>query len=56
MVLEFIPGSGFLDGLLNWPHFEEGDAKKIVKQLLGALSFCHSKRIIHRVSDTFSLS
>eukprot|EP00111_Clytia_hemisphaerica_P023351 TCONS_00068747-protein len=48
MILEFIPGGSFLEGLLNWPGFNENGMKIIAKQLLEALKFCHSNRIIHR--------
>ena len=52
MILEYIPGSPFLEGILNWPRFNENDLKKIAMQLLDALKYCHEKRIIHRVSGT----
>lgn len=48
MILELIPGPSFLEGILSWPRFNENDIKTIAKQLLDALKFCHSKRIIHR--------
>jgi len=50
MILEYIPGSSFLEGILNWPRFNENEVKRVVMQLLEALRFCHSKSIIHRVS------
>ena len=52
-LLEYIPGDGFLQGIMKWYEFDEDSVRKIMKQLLKALSFCQLKRIIHRVSFYF---
>jgi len=47
-LLEYISGPSFIDGICKWPRFSENDVMVVMKQLLKALSYCHSKRIIHR--------
>ncbi|XP_047126357.1 myosin light chain kinase A [Hydra vulgaris] len=48
IIMEYVDGSSFLAGVFKWPQFDESCAKKTIKQILSALQFCHSKRIVHR--------
>ena len=48
LVLEFIEGQILLSYLKEKKKLNEADSRKIFKQLLAAVSYCHSKNIAHR--------
>lgn len=46
--MEFCEGGELLEELINRSNFSENDAKKVTKQLLQAIRYCHVKNICHR--------
>jgi calcium-dependent protein kinase len=44
----YIPGGELYKAISHWGHFSESDAAYIMKQLLSAMNYCHSKNIVHR--------
>ena len=48
IVTELIEGGELFDELINRSKFTEADCATIVSQLLEALSYCHSKSIVHK--------
>lgn len=50
MVLEYLPGGDLFDGLVSRPFYSEKDACACVRQVILALNYLSTKRIIHRVS------
>ena len=48
IISEFLPGGELFDAITNRKCFTEADAAYVMKQLLAAISYCHSKNIIHR--------
>jgi calcium-dependent protein kinase len=47
-VTELCTGGELFDEITNQSQFCEGDAAKIIQQVLLAIGYCHSKRIVHR--------
>lgn len=41
-------GGELFDKLIEIKHFSEADAARIMKQILSALAYCHSNKIVHR--------
>lgn len=48
IVTELIKGGELFDELIRRKKFTEKDCKRIVKQLLEALSYCHANNIVHK--------
>lgn len=48
IILEYCNGGELFDEIVKVNHFSEEKAACIMKQLLSAITFCHSKSIIHR--------
>jgi len=48
IISEFISGGELFDELAKRKSFSEKDAAHIMKQLLGAMSYCHARNVIHR--------
>lgn len=48
IVSEFITGGELFDELVKTGQFNEKDAAIIMRQLLSAITYCHSKNIAHR--------
>ena len=48
IVLELVKGGELLDRLRRKKSFTEGEAMKIVRQIVSALKFLHSRCIVHR--------
>eukprot|EP00826_Nyctotherus_ovalis_P007675 TRINITY_DN11951_c0_g2_i1.p1 TRINITY_DN11951_c0_g2~~TRINITY_DN11951_c0_g2_i1.p1 ORF type:complete len:314 (-),score=60.16 TRINITY_DN11951_c0_g2_i1:12-953(-) len=48
IVSEYIPGGELFDVIEKRKHFSEADAAYIMRQLLAAVSYCHSKNVVHR--------
>lgn len=43
MITEYLEGGELFDMILKTKHFNENIAAKIMKQLLSAVAYCHSK-------------
>jgi calcium-dependent protein kinase len=48
LVTEFCQGGELFDEIIARGKFNERDAAVIIKQLLSAISYCHSKKVSHR--------
>eukprot|EP00829_Urostomides_striatus_P010151 TRINITY_DN2333_c0_g1_i7.p1 TRINITY_DN2333_c0_g1~~TRINITY_DN2333_c0_g1_i7.p1 ORF type:complete len:457 (-),score=119.21 TRINITY_DN2333_c0_g1_i7:50-1348(-) len=48
IVSELITGGELLDTILKLGHFGEKEASYIMRQVLAAITYCHSKNIVHR--------
>jgi len=48
IVTEFCEGGDVLKKILSLKRFSEKIAAKIMRQLLSAVAYCHSKKIVHR--------
>lgn len=48
LVTELCTGGELFDEITDKKLFSELDSSKLVSQILGALSYCHSKNIVHR--------
>ena len=48
IVTEFCEGGNLFQKILELKAFTENDAAEVFRQMLSALSFCHSKGILHR--------
>lgn len=48
MVMEHCRGGELYSRLVDLERYQEDHARKIVSQILGAISYCHSKGIAHR--------
>jgi calcium-dependent protein kinase len=48
LVTELCTGGELFDEITKRSHFSEHDAAVIIKQVLSAVSYCHSKNICHR--------
>jgi len=47
IVTEICKGGELFDEILNRSKFDESDAAIVMKQLLSAINYCHSKKIVH---------
>ena len=47
-MMEFLEGGELFDVIISQGSFSEVDAANIMKQLLNAVNYLHSKRIVHR--------
>lgn len=48
LVMEYCPGGEIFDYLIVHGRMKEKDARKYFRQIVSALDYCHSLRIIHR--------
>ncbi|XP_052025356.1 sperm motility kinase Y-like [Apodemus sylvaticus] len=48
LVMEFVEGQQLYQYIKNSGHIEEDEARKIFKQLIAAVSYCHEHGIVHR--------
>lgn len=48
LVTELCTGGELFDEITNRSYFSEQDAAVIIKQVLSAVKYCHSKSIVHR--------
>lgn len=48
LVLEYLRGGEIFSKLLEKGTYSEADAAKLMRKLMEAVNFCHSKGIIHR--------
>jgi len=48
VVSEYISGGELFDEIAQRRYFSEADAAFIMRQLLAAISYCHSKNVVHR--------
>lgn len=48
LVTELCNGGELFDEITKRSHFSEQDAATIIKQVLSAVGYCHSKSICHR--------
>lgn len=48
IISEYIAGGELFDEIAQRKKFSEVDAAYIMRQLLGAISYCHSRNVIHR--------
>ena len=48
LILEYAVGGELFNKLQNAGRFKEPKAARIIKELAGALKYCHSKNVIHR--------
>lgn len=45
---EHCSGGELFDQIIKRPYYSERDAAHIMKQVLGAVAYCHSNNIVHR--------
>lgn len=62
MVMEYLSGGELLNAISKQQFYTEGDARRVLVQVAGALQYMHSKRVIHRdlkpeniILETYSL-
>lgn len=48
LVTEICTGGELFDVIIERKHFNEDDAAFIMKQLLSAITYCHSNKVAHR--------
>ncbi|KAI8916365.1 kinase-like domain-containing protein [Gorgonomyces haynaldii] len=48
LILEYVPGGELFDYLVAHGRMKEKDARKAFRQIVAAVSYCHSMRVIHR--------
>lgn len=48
LLTEFCEGGELLNMIMRLKNFTEKNAARIMKQLLSAVAYCHSKHIVHR--------
>lgn len=44
----YLEGGEMLDRIMKFKTFNEGDAAKLMRQIMSAIAYCHSKNIVHR--------
>lgn len=48
IIIRFISGGELFDEIVKRKSFSEGNAAFVIKQLLSATTYCHSKGVVHR--------
>ena len=48
LVFELITGGELFDDIVKREFYSEEDASKAIRQILGAINYCHEKGIVHR--------
>lgn len=48
IITELCTGGELFDQIIKRPYYSEKDACVIMKQILSAVNYCHSKNIVHR--------
>jgi len=48
IVSEYLPGGELFDAIAKRKQFLEVDVANIMRQLIGAISYCHSRHVMHR--------
>jgi calcium-dependent protein kinase len=48
LVTELCDGCELFDEICAKTKFNENDAARVTKQILNAISYCHSKNVVHR--------
>lgn len=48
MVLELVTGGELFDRIVSEGHIPEGDARKLFRQMISAVEYCHGNLIVHR--------
>lgn len=48
LITEYLSGGELFDRIQKKKHFSEQDAAKYMRQVMSAVSYCHSKNIVHR--------
>ncbi|CAD8133730.1 unnamed protein product [Paramecium octaurelia] len=48
IVTELYTGGELFDAIVEFQHFSEKDAAKLIKQVLLGLNYCHQHKIVHR--------
>lgn len=48
LVMELCTGGELFDRIIKFGHFSERYAASIMKQILSAISYCHSNNVMHR--------
>lgn len=48
LVMEYARGGELYDYIVSHGRFSEDEARKKFRQIISAVSYCHSKRVIHR--------
>ncbi len=49
LITEYCSGGELFDRIAEVKHFTEGSAASIMRQLLSAVAYCHSRKIVHRL-------
>ena len=48
IVQELCAGGGLFDRIVEKTHYNEGDARELVRRVLSAVSYAHAQGIVHR--------
>ena len=49
MIFEYASGGELFDYIVNQQRVKEKEAKRIFRQIISALSYCHKHSVIHRL-------
>ena len=48
LIFELITGGELFDDIVKREFYSEEDASKAIRQILGAINYCHERKIVHR--------
>lgn len=48
VILEYMPGGELFQRIMEREHYNEKDARDVVKQVLNGIKYCHDRNIVHR--------
>ncbi|KAM3135846.1 hypothetical protein pb186bvf_012099 [Paramecium bursaria] len=48
LITEYLPGGELFDRIQKFKSYGEQDAVRLMKQVMSAVAYCHSKNIVHR--------